>query len=107
MPNLQACRVRASGLTPLACKSPTLQNREHRWQPISKVQPQVEGGAAKDVRRLPHLSSDLSQDSVSSTLLARRGLGMAGALLPRESFTANEASAEEGSRQCTALESTR
>ena len=73
---------------------------------MSNIQPQVEGGAAKSVRRLPHLSSDLSQDSVSSTLLAHSS-GMASALRSLHSFTTSEASAEEGSRQCTALESTR
>ena len=71
------------------------------------MRPQIKGGTVMSVRRLPHLSSDLSQDSVSSTLLAHRGSGTACALLSLQSFTAGEASAEEGSRQCTALESTR
>ena len=59
------------------------------------------------MRRLPYLTSDLSQDSVSSTLLAHHSSGMASALRSLQSFTASEASTEEGSRQCTALESTR
>ncbi len=86
----------------------TLQTKQHRWQPLLNMRPQLEGSAAKNGRRLSHLSSDLSQSSVSSALLANHGSGMATTLLSLQSPTASEASAEEGSsRQCTALESTR